>query len=105
MQSYVGAHARRRSQVQAARMQRSECQPRGITQLRVDQLCVCKVSKFLYEMVNENVSCVIKAKFHYAIWFEPQLRSSKLVRSSNQLRTSFEPDNVMEFGREPASPC
>ena len=31
----------------------------------------------------------IKAKFHYAIWFEP---------ASNQLRTSSEPTSVMEFG-------
>jgi len=31
----------------------------------------------------------LKAKFHYAIWFEP---------ASNQLRTSSEPASVMEFG-------
>jgi len=35
----------------------------------------------------------LKAKFHYAIWFEA---GSKLV--ADQLRTSFEPDIVMEFG-------
>jgi len=33
-----------------------------------------------------------EAKFHYAIWFD-------------QLRTSSEPDSVMEFGGEPASSC
>jgi len=31
----------------------------------------------------------VKAKFHYATWFEPVC---------DQLRTSFEPDSVMEFG-------
>jgi len=35
----------------------------------------------------------VKAKFHYAIWLQT---GSKLVR--DQLRTSFEPDSVMEFG-------
>ena len=35
----------------------------------------------------------IKAKFHYASWFEA---ASKLV--ADQLRTSFESDSVMEFG-------
>jgi len=70
----------------------------------------------------------IKTKFHYASWFGA---GSKLVRSQiplrylartsfepasnqlrtsseaapNQFRTSFEPDSVMEFGREPASSC
>ena len=36
-----------------------------------------------------RVFWTIKAKFNYAIWFEA---------GSNQLRTSFEPDSVMEFG-------
>jgi len=59
---------------------------------------------------------VVKAKFHYASWFEA---SSKLVADrfeakfryaisklvGDQLRTSFEPDSEMEFGREPASSC
>jgi len=49
--------------------------------------------------------------FHYASWFGA---GSKLVRSqiplcylhgSTQLQTSFEPDSVMEFGREAASSC
>jgi len=31
------------------------------------------------------------------------LSGSKLV--GDRLRTSFEPDSVMEFGREPASSC
>jgi len=35
----------------------------------------------------------VKAKFHYASWFEAD---SKLV--GDQLRTSFEPASVMEFG-------
>jgi len=43
---------------------------------------------------------VVKAKFHYAIWYEA---GSKLVRNGfepvcDQLRTSFEPASVMEFG-------
>jgi len=34
------------------------------------------------------------------------LAGSKLVRpASNLSATSFEPDSVMEFGREPASSC
>jgi len=42
----------------------------------------------------------VKAKFHYASWFEAGL---KLVADSfepvcDQLRTSFEPASVMEFG-------
>ena len=49
-------------------------------------------------------SDTLKAKFHYAIWFEA---GSRQVRSwsatsfepvCDQLRTSFEPDSVMEFG-------
>ena len=36
---------------------------------------------------------IIKAEFYYAICFEA---GSKLV--ADQLRTSFEPDSVMEFG-------
>jgi len=53
----------------------------------------------------------IKAKFHYASWFEAgrrQVRSGagrrqvqSLRPASNPLRTSFEPDSVMEFGFEP----
>jgi len=62
-------------------------------------------------------SVLIKAKFHYASWFEAgsklimefgrepasscQFAASKLDDrpnfSSNQLRTSFEPASVMEF--------
>jgi len=41
-------------------------------------------------------SLAIKAKFHYAIWFEA---GSRLVRSRSP--TSFEPDSVMEFDFEP----
>ena len=37
----------------------------------------------------------LKAKFHYAIWFEVEA-GSKLVRSRSP--TSFEPASVMEFG-------
>jgi len=40
----------------------------------------------------------LKAKFHYAIWFEAD-RSFEPV--CNQLRTSFEPDSVIQFGFEP----
>jgi len=39
-------------------------------------------------------SCSFKAKLHYASWFEAD--RSKLV--GDQLRTSFEPASVMEFG-------
>jgi len=35
----------------------------------------------------------VKAKFHYASWFEAGRRPA-----SNQLRTSFVPASVMEFG-------
>jgi len=52
----------------------------------------------------------LEAKFHYAIRFEAgrsrpptSFEGSKLV--GGRLRTSFEPDSVMEFGREPASWC
>ena len=38
----------------------------------------------------------VKAKFHYASWFEA---GSELFRSWSP--TSFEPDSVMEFGFEP----
>jgi len=41
----------------------------------------------------------VKTKFHYASWFEDGRR--KLV--GDQLRTSFEPNSVIDFGREPAS--
>ena len=50
------------------------------------------------------ISVIIKAKFHYASWFEA---GSELVRSwspisfepvCDQLRTSFEPASVMELG-------
>ena len=49
----------------------------------------------------------IKAKFHYAIWFEAgrrQVRSRSLTIFEpvcDQLQTSFEPDSIMEFGFEP----
>ena len=43
--------------------------------------------------------CTLKAKFHYAICFEAGRRPA-----SNQLRTSFEPASVMEFGFK-ATPC
>jgi len=33
--------------------------------------------------------CLLKPKFHYASWFEPVC---------DQVRTSFEPASVMEFG-------
>jgi len=45
-------------------------------------------------------SCPLKANIHYASWFEACRRSA-----SNQPRTSFKPDSVMKFGREPASSC
>jgi len=49
---------------------------------------------------------LLKAKFHYASWFGADSKPNSITLSgSNQLRTSFEPDSVMEFGREPASSC
>ena len=42
---------------------------------------------------------ILRPKSHYAIWLKPNsitLAGSKLV--GDQLRTSFEPDSVMEFG-------
>jgi len=48
----------------------------------------------------------VKAKLHYASWFKAGRRQ---VRSQIPLRylvrTSSEPDSVMEFGGEPASSC
>jgi len=55
--------------------------------------------------------CTLKAKFHYAIWFEAGRRQARSWSVTSfepvcdQLRTSFEPDSVMEFGRGPASSC
>ena len=54
---------------------------------------------------------LLKAKFHYASWFEAGRRQVRSLSATNfepvcdQLRTSFELDSVMEFGREPASSC
>ena len=88
-------------------------------------MCWCAVKKLLthslthldHSDVSWSLSRTLKAKFHYASWFEAgsklvadrfelnsvTLAGSKLVRSwlkpaSNQLRTSFEPASVMEFG-------
>ena len=66
----------------------------------------------------------VKAKFHYTSWFEAgrrpvqnqiplcylvqswsQTGSKRLRPASNLSATSFKPDNVMEFGRGPASSC
>ena len=52
------------------------------------------VYPYFYRLIRSCVTSrcylyVFKAKFHYAIWFEPP---------SNQLRTSSEPASVMEFG-------
>jgi len=47
--------------------------------------------------LKEEATCVVKAKFHYAIWFEG---ISKLVRRWSA--TSFEPASVMEFGSKSA---
>ena len=45
------------------------------------------------DMLLRRISSSLKAKFHYAVWFEACRRPA-----SNQLRTSFEPASVMEFG-------
>jgi len=60
-----------------------------------------------FEPASKLVADRFETKFHYAIWFEPasnQVQTSS-EPASNQIRTSFEPDSVMEFGREPASSC
>jgi len=63
------------------------------------------------ETLFVRFSRLVKAKFHYASWFEAgrrQVRSGSVTSfepASHQLRTSFQPDSVMEFGREPASSC
>jgi len=56
-------------------------------------MAVAPISIVLSRMLHwsRSGSCV-KAKFHYASWFEA---GSKLV--ADQLRTSFEPASVMEF--------
>ena len=45
--------------------------------------------------VSQIIVILLKAKFHYAIWFETGRRQ---VRSWLQSATSFEQDSVMEFG-------
>ena len=86
---------------------------------RLDNVAVIEVSvATLRRFVRRRPRCrrwrqkqAVRAKSHYASWFEA---GSKLVADrfevgrlpvSTQLRTSFEPDSVMEFGREPASSC
>ena len=56
---------------------------------------------------SELVRSWFKAKFRYAVWFEPTLNQlqTSFVPAPNQLRTSFESDSIMEFGREPAILC
>jgi len=52
---------------------------------------------------------LLKAKFHYASWLEAgrrQVRSwspTSFEPVCDQLRTSFEPDSVMEFGFKSAN--
>ena len=61
-------------------------------------------STWTTKVVGKN--CVLfslhtaKAKFHYAIWFEagPKLVADRFEPALNLSATSFEPDNVMEFG-------
>jgi len=62
-----------------------------MSSLKIESICLkdCGVAT-----INQSIKTkLLKAKFHYAIWFEA---GSKLV--GNQLRTSFEPASVMEFG-------
>jgi len=48
---------------------------------------------------NFNRLSSLKAKFHYASWFGAgSMPNSITLSGSNQLRTSFEPSSVMEFG-------
>ena len=73
-----------------------------------------------YDLYDYCFSYTLKAKFHYASWFEPDsvmefgrgpasscyFAASKLddrpdfssLEVCDQLRTSFGPDSVMEFG-------
>jgi len=55
------------------------------------------VSEYMLVLALCLVVFLIKAKFHYASWFEA---GSKLVADQFRtcLRTSFEPASVMEFG-------
>jgi len=52
-----------------------------------------------FEAGSKLVADRFESKLHYAIWFE----ACRRLANSNQLRTSFEPDSVMEFGRKPAA--
>jgi len=45
------------------------------------------------QKTETNFGGSVKAKFHYAIWFEADRRPA-----SNQLRTIFEAASVMQFG-------
>ena len=61
------------------------------------ELLISIKAKFHYaswfEAGSKLVADRFEVKLHYAIWFEACRRPA-----SNQLRTSFEPDRVMEFG-------
>jgi len=50
---------------------------------------------------DNNALTIVKAKFHYANWFEAgrrQVRSWSANLASNLSAISFEPASVMEFG-------
>jgi len=50
--------------------------------------------------------CLLKAKLHYASWFEAGRRQVwSQIPLRYLARTSAEPDSVMEFGGKPASSC
>jgi len=63
----------------------------------------------LYTPLGMPLHTRVKATFHYAIWIESASKlvadrfetGSKLV--ADQLRASFEPASVMEFGFKPSA--
>jgi len=56
--------------------------------------------------INLSLTYLVKAKFHYTSWFKAGHRQVRCqIPLPYLVRTSFEPDNVMEFGGEPASSC
>jgi len=66
-----------------------------------------QIAKILSDLsisgIKENLHKTVKAKFHYASWFEAGSKPNSITLSgSNRLRTSFqtssEPASVMEFG-------
>jgi len=55
--------------------------------------CKQAIPAFTPQPYSITAFCLVKAKFHYTIWFEA---GSKLV--VNQLRACLQTDSVIEFG-------